>query len=50
MEPDRWDLSLLAGEIIPAMTALWRCPKRGEKEMGGVLRRCLADVALYRST
>lgn len=50
MEPDRWDLSLLAGEVILTMAALWRCGKEGKGEGLAGLRTGLADVALYRPT
>ena len=50
MEPYRWDLSLLAGEVILTMAALWRCAKRGKEEGMTALRTGLADVALFRPT
>ncbi|MHB1887085.1 MAG: hypothetical protein ACYCVV_19180 [Acidimicrobiales bacterium] len=46
-EPYRWDLSLLAGELILTMAALRSCVRGGE---GAPLSTALEDVALFRPT
>ena len=49
VEPQRWDLSLLAGELILTMAALWKA-HRGKGEATASLSTALSDVALFRPT
>ena len=49
VEPQRWDLSLLAGELILTMAALWKA-REGRTEGSEGLSTALSDVALFRPT
>ncbi len=49
VEPQRWDLILLAGELILTMAALWKA-RQGKDEGSAALSTALTDVALFRPT